>query len=202
MEAKKCIEIFNRAIGDYHVSDHIDTNITNPFQEESFEAILYQKCWIDTVQWHMEDLIRNPNIDADKGMSLKRRIDLSNQERTDTVENLDDYFYNEYKDQGHENSTWNTESPGWVLDKLSILCLKIFHMEEQTKRDDVTEKHIEICQQKLNVLLQQQIDLSISYHELLEDYKSGKKVIKLYRQMKMYNDKNLNPELYKNSSTR
>ena len=202
MEAKKCIEIFNRAINDYHVPDHIDAKIINPFQKESFEATLYQKCWIDTVQWHMEDLIRNPNIDADKGMSLKRRIDQSNQERTDTVENLDDYFYNKFKDQGHENSSWNTESPGWVLDKLSILCLKIFHMEEQTKRDDVTEKHIEICQQKLNVLLQQQIDLGISYHELLEDYKSGKKVIKLYRQMKMYNDKNLNPELYKNSSTR
>ena len=201
MEAKKCIEIFNRAIDDYHVSDHIDAKIINPFQQESFEAILYQKCWIDTVQWHMEDLIRSPNIDSDKGMSLKRRIDLSNQERTDTVENLDDYFYNEFRDQGHENSSWNTESPGWVLDKLSILCLKIFHMKEQTKRGDVTKEHIEICQHKLNVLLQQQKDLSISYHELLEDYKIGKKVIKLYRQMKMYNDKNLNPELYKNSST-
>ena len=201
MEAKNCIEIFNRAIDDYHTSDHIDAKIIIPFQQESFEAILYRKCWIDTVQWHMEDLIRNPNIDSDKGMNLKRRIDLSNQERTDTVENLDDYFYNEFKDQGHENSSWNTESPGWVLDKLSILCLKIFHMKEQTEREDVTKEHIEICHHKLNVLLQQQKDLSISYRELLEDYKSGKKVIKLYRQMKMYNDKNLNPELYKNSST-
>ena len=200
MEAKNCIEIFNRAIDDYHTSDHIDAKIIIPFQQESFEAILYRKCWIDTVQWHMEDLIRNPNIDSDKGMNLKRRIDLSNQERTDTVENLDDYFYNEFKDKGHENSSWNTESPGWVLDKLSILCLKIFHMKEQTEREDVTKEHIEICHHKLNVLLQQQKDLSISYRELLEDYKSGKKVIKLYRQMKMYNDENLNPELYKNTS--
>lgn len=201
MIAEKCIPIFIQAIDDYHVKDDINSTLVMPSELNNFEALLYEKCWIDTVQWHMEDLIRKPNIDPVEGMSLKRRIDQSNQDRTDTVEKIDDFFWVKFKDNGDNTSTWNTESPGWVLDKLSILCLKIYHMKEQTLRTDTDEIHIETCTGKLQVLVQQQDDLTISYNNLIDDYANGVKVMKLYRQMKMYNDKNLNPVLYKKSSS-
>tara|TARA_B100000674_G_scaffold189966_1_gene154635 strand:- start:688 stop:1296 length:609 start_codon:yes stop_codon:yes gene_type:complete len=201
MKAEKCIPIFIQAIHDYHVKDDINSTLTIPSELSDFEALLYEKCWIDTVQWHMEDLIRNPSIDPVEGMTLKRRIDQSNQVRTDTVEKIDDFFWMKFKDNGDNTSTWNTESPGWVLDKLSILCLKIYHMKEQTLRTDIDEIHIETCTGKLQVLVQQQEDLTISYNDLIIDYENGVKVMKLYRQMKMYNDKTLNPVLYKKSSS-
>ena len=201
MTAEKCIPIFIQAIHDYHVLDDINSTLIIPSELSDFEALLYEKCWIDTVQWHMEDLIRNPSIEPVEGMILKRRIDQSNQVRTDTVEKIDDFFWMKFKDNGDNTSTWNTESPGWVLDKLSILCLKIYHMKEQTLRTDTDETHIETCTGKLQVLVQQQEDLTISYNNLIIDYKNGVKVMKLYRQMKMYNDKTLNPILYKKSSS-
>ena len=201
MIAEKCIPIFIQAIHDYHVKDDINSTLVIPSKLSAFEALLYEKCWIDTVQWHMEDLIRNPSIDPVEGMTLKRRIDQSNQVRTDTVEKIDDSFWMKFKDNGDNTSTWNTESPGWVLDKLSILCLKIYHMKEQTLRTDIDEIHIETCTGKLQVLVQQQEDLTISYNDLIIDYENGVKVMKLYRQMKMYNDKTLNPVLYKKSSS-
>ena len=201
MIAEKCIPIFIQSIHDYHVKDDINSTLIIPSELSDFEALLYEKCWIDTVQWHMEDLIRNPSIDPVEGMTLKRRIDQSNQVRTDTVEKIDDLFWMKFKDNGDNNSTWNTESPGWVLDKLSILCLKIYHMKEQTLRTDTDEIHIKTCTGKLQVLVQQQEDLTISYNDLIIDYENGVKVMKLYRQMKMYNDKTLNPVLYKKSSS-
>ncbi len=198
MKATNCIEIFNDCILKYHLKDNVDQPIDSPFRENSFEHLLYKKNWIDTVQWHLEDIIRDPNIDPVKGIELKRRIDKSNQERTDLVEQTDDYYIQQFSNiKPNINATLNTESPGWVVDRLSILCLKIFHMKEQVERKNVDETHKEKCQSKLNILLEQEQDLSKSFDELIANYKNGTKQIKVYRQMKMYNDTSLNPILYK-----
>jgi hypothetical protein len=190
-------KIFNQAIADYHVKDNIDTPINNPFTIGSIENILYLKNWIDTVQWHFEDIIRDPNIDPVAGMNLKHRIDKSNQDRTDLVEQIDSYFLDKYKDvKPLANASINTESPAWAIDRLSILALKIYHMQEQVDRKDASEEHIAKCQAKLNILLEQQKDLSAAIDQLLDDIASGHKYIKVYRQMKMYNDKETNPILY------
>ncbi|WP_024990135.1 DUF4254 domain-containing protein [Segatella albensis] len=190
-------KIFNQAIADYHVKDNIDTPINNPFTIGSIENILYLKNWIDTVQWHFEDIIRDPNIDPVAGMNLKHRIDKSNQDRTDLVEQIDSYFLDKYKDvKPLANASINTESPAWAIDRLSILALKIYHMQEQVDRKDASEEHIAKCQAKLNILLEQQKDLSAAIDQLLDDIASGHKYMKVYRQMKMYNDKETNPILY------
>lgn len=191
-------KIFNQAINDYHVKDNIDTPIQNPYDRDSIENRLYLKCWIDTVQWHYEDIIRDPHIDPVEGMQLKRRIDRSNQDRTDLVEQIDSYFRQLYSDvKPLPNATFNTESPAWAIDRLSILALKIYHMREQTERKDATPEHIARCKDKLAVLLEQQKDLSIAIDQLLDDIKAGRKYMKVYRQMKMYNDPSTNPVLYK-----
>ena len=190
-------KIFNQAIADYHVKDNIDTPINNPFTIGSIENILYLKNWIDTVQWHFEDIIRDPNIDPVAGMNLKHRIDKSNQDRTDLVEQIDSYFLDKYKDvKPLADASINTESPAWAIDRLSILALKIYHMQEQVDRKDASEDHIAKCQAKLNILLEQQKDLSAAIDQLLDDIASGHKYMKVYRQMKMYNDKETNPILY------
>ena len=196
MKAIECNAIFKKVIDDYHVKDHVDSKIINPFEKNSLNNFLYEKCWIDTVQWHLEDLIRIPEIDPKIGLGLKQRIDKSNQNRTDLVEKIDDYYFELYKNASENASLMNTESPGWVVDRLSILCLKIFHMEEQVLRKDVNQDHIKECKEKLMVLQVQQNDLSKAFDQLLEDYKNGLKKMKVYRQMKMYNDEKLNPELY------
>ena len=199
MKAKECIEIFNTCIRTYHKTDDVNTRLNNPFPENSINNILYLKSWIDTVQWHLEDIIREPNIDAAEGMKIKRRIDKSNQHRTDVVERIDDYYIHFFKDIIlNENAKLNTESPAWVIDRLSILCLKIYHMKEQTFRKDVDENHIKQCSFKLNILLEQQEDLSTSLDQFLIEVSNGEKEIKVYRQMKMYNDSTLNPILYTN----
>src|SRR5574344_717674 len=191
-------KIFKDAIQDYHVKDNIDTPIKNPYTQESIESILYLKNWIDTVQWHFEDIIRDPNIDPQEGMILKHRIDKSNQDRTDLVEQIDTYFLDLYEHvKVLDNASINTESPAWAIDRLSILALKIYHMQEQVNRKDVPQEHIDKCKNTLNILLQQQIDLSLAIDQLLEDIKAGRKYMKVYRQMKMYNDKETNPILYK-----
>ncbi len=191
-------EIFNKAINDYHLIDNIDTPINNPYDTGSIESQLYQKCWIDTVQWHLEDIIRNPSIDPTEALLLKRRIDKSNQDRTDLVEIIDSYFRTEFSDVTPlPDATINTESPAWAIDRLSILALKIYHMKEQTERKDANESHIQKCQAKLDVLLEQQVDLSTAITQLLDDISKGKKYMKVYRQMKMYNDPETNPVLYK-----
>lgn len=189
--------IFTRAIADYHLKDHVDTPIANPYPDGSIEYLLYLKNWIDTVQWHLEDIIRDPNIDPVEALRIKRRIDSSNQERTDMVEYIDSYFLNEYKDvRTAPDATINTESPAWAIDRLSILALKIYHMEQETKRSDVSADHLEACGRKLDVLRQQQTDLSAAIDTLLEDIAAGRKYMKVYKQMKMYNDPALNPVLY------
>lgn len=194
---EKANKIFNQAINDYHVKDNIDTPINNPFEEGSIENRLYLKCWIDTVQWHFEDIIRNPQIDPAEALLLKRRIDKSNQDRTDLVEQIDSYFREIYKDvKVQDDARINTESPAWAVDRLSILALKIYHMKEQVERPEASAEHKAKCQAKLDVLLEQQVDLNTAIDQLLEDIEAGRKYMKVYRQMKMYNDPSTNPVLY------
>lgn len=189
--------IFQRAIQDYHVYDDIEHPIDNPYNKHSLEHLLYLKCWIDTVQWHMEDVVRDPHIEPEKGLYWKRRIDESNQFRTDTVEYIDSYFLHKYSHiRTDKDARINTESPAWAIDRLSILALKIYHMEQETLRMDASDEHIAACKQKLDILLTQRQDLSQSIDELLSDIEAGKKYMKVYKQMKMYNDPSLNPILY------
>ena len=195
---KLCNDIFNQAIRDYHVTDNIDTPINNPYKRETIENRLYLKCWIDTVQWHFEDIIRDPHIGPVEALNLKRRIDRSNQDRTDLVEQIDSYFRQKYADvQMLPDARLNTESPAWAIDRLSILALKIYHMQEQVERKDVEAEHREKCEAKLNILLEQQVDLSAAIDQLLADIEQGRIYMKVYRQMKMYNDPATNPVLYK-----
>ena len=192
-------DIFARAIADYHLADNVDTPIRNPFEPRSIEAYLYLKCWIDTVQWHLEDIIRDPQIDPVEALAIKRRIDRSNQERTDLVEMIDSYFLDTYRDVTPlPDATINTESPAWAVDRLSILYLKIYHMQAETDRTDVDEAHRAACNAKLGVLVTQRADLSEAIDQLLGDIAAGRKYMKVYRQMKMYNDPSLNPVLYGN----
>lgn len=189
--------IFKQVIEDYHQFDQIDQPISNPYDKESLEHLLYMKCWIDTAQWHMEDVVRNPDIDPREGLYWKRRIDRQNQERTDTVEFIDSYYLQKFKDVSSlADAKINTESPAWAIDRLSILALKIYHMEQETLRSDVSNSHLQSCTEKLNILLEQRKDLSQSIDELLADIEAGRKYMKVYKQMKMYNDPNLNPVLY------
>jgi hypothetical protein len=189
--------IFEKVINDYHQTDNVDTPINNPYPEKTIEFYLYLKNWIDTVQWHFEDIIRDPEIDPNEALILKRRIDKSNQDRTDLVELIDSYFLDKYKDVNvSSDARINTESPAWAIDRLSILALKIYHMRQEVERKDTDERHRLQATQKLDVLLTQQVDLSTAIEELLQDIESGHKYMKVYKQMKMYNDPSLNPVLY------
>ena len=191
-------EVFSKAVNDYHILDNVDTPINNPYDRDSLANRLYLKCWIDAVQWHLEDLIRDPHIDPLEALSLKRRIDRSNQDRTDLVEQIDSYFLHQYSDVNVlPDARINTESPAWAIDRLSILALKIYHMREQVERKDADQAHLERCKGKLAVLLEQQRDLSTAIDQLLDDIAAGRKYMKTYRQMKMYNDPSTNPVLYK-----
>jgi cell division protein FtsB len=195
---EKANPIFLQAIRDYHLKDDVDTAINNPYERDSIEYNLYLKCWIDTVQWHLEDIIRDPHIDPVDALALKRRIDRSNQDRTDLVEEIDSYFRKTYAAvKPQEDARLNTESPAWAIDRLSILALKIWHMKEQTDRQDADATHLQKCQAKLEVLQEQQVDLSTAIDQLLEDIEAGRIYMKVYRQMKMYNDPTTNPVLYK-----
>lgn len=195
--SEKSNAIFEQAIKDYHKTDNVDAPIQNPYKQNSIEHDLYLKCWIDTVQWHLEDIIRDPEINPAEALKLKRRIDKSNQDRTDLVERIDSFFYTQYHNTTvKSNATINTESPAWAIDRLSILNLKIYHMEEQTERTDTTPEHITTCQKKLNILLEQKKDLSSAIDQLLNDIQDGVKYMKVYKQMKMYNDPSTNPILY------
>lgn len=190
------LKIFEESIIRYHIKDDVYQDFKNPYPKDKVEHLLYRKNWIDTVQWHYEDIIRNPSIAPVDALDLKRKIDASNQDRTDLVEYIDGYFLNKYQSvEVLQNATINTESPAWAIDRLSILALKIYHMEEEVNRDDATEEHIAKCDEKLGVLLEQRKDLSIAIDQLLADIESGKKYMKVYKQMKMYNDDELNPIL-------
>ena len=197
MFSQLAFSVFEQSIHDYHVHDSVDQQINNPFPKEKIEHLLYLKNWIDTVQWHFEDLIRDPQIDPVAALALKRRIDAFNQERTDMVEYIDSYFLQKY--DGAEmkpNAKINSESPAWAIDRFSILALKIHHMREEACRAEASEEHRKNCEIKLNILLEQRKDLATAIDDLLEDIKAGNKYMKVYKQMKMYNDVELNPVLY------
>lgn len=197
--AKECNTIFDQCIEQYHVLDSIDQSLTNPYEKGGINHLLFHKCWIDTVQWHYEDLIRDPNIDPKEGMALKKLIDVSNQRRTDLVEKIDDWFLELFSDtEPQDDAGINTESPAWVVDRLSILALKIYHMMEQASRQGVDDSHLKQAKFKLAVLQEQRTDLSTSFDTLLEELLAGEKTMKVYRQMKLYNDPATNPALYKN----
>lgn len=193
-------QVFNRSIEDYHMHDSVDQPQNNPYPAESLEHILYGKNWIDTVQWHLEDIIRDNSINPVDALQLKRRIDASNQQRTDFVEFIDDWFLSRYKDVvPASGAKINTETPAWAVDRLSILALKIYHMSLEANRNSATPEHREKCRTKLQVLLEQKSDLCTSIDQLLFDIENGSVKMKLYRQMKMYNDESLNPILYQNA---
>ena len=193
---KKAYQIFEQSIEDYHKFDSVDQPISNPYDKSDIKHLFYLKNWVDTVQWHYEDIIRDPHINPEDALVLKRKIDASNQHRTDLVENLDAFFLNEYKDvEVEKEAQINTESPAWAFDRLSILALKIYHMQEEASRPEASEDHRQACQKKLEVLLEQRTDLMSAIEQLLEDFKSGRKYMKVYKQMKMYNDDDLNPVL-------
>ena len=197
LSTEPILPIFNQAIEDYHKFDDVDHPCENPYEKLTIEWYLYNKVWIDTVQWHLEDLIRDPNIDPVEALALKRRIDKSNQDRTDIVEMIDGYYLMLFQRvEPQPNATLNTESPAWAIDRLSILQLKIYHMKAEVERTDVSEEHKAKCQAKLDVLLEQNTDLCTAIDQLMECYKKGEKVMKVYKQMKMYNDPALNPVLY------
>ena len=199
MFSKLAYSVFEQSINDYHQFDNVDQPINNPYPKDKFEHLLYLKNWIDTVQWHFEDIIRDPQIDPVAALTLKRRIDSSNQERTDMVEYIDSYFLQKYSNvQAKNGAKINSESPAWAFDRLSILALKIFHMQEEANRAEASQEHRDKCQEKLNILLEQRSDLSTAIDDLLADIQSGEKFMKVYKQMKMYNDDELNPVLYQN----
>ena len=201
MISKVCLEVFRKSILDYHVFDDISKQSNNPYSKDQLEFLLYQKNWIDTVQWHLEDIIRDPTIEPIEALKIKRTIDASNQKRTDLVEFIDGYFLEKNKDvKVKKSATFNSESPAWAIDRLSILALKIFHMRQETERTNVGQKHIINCNKKLEVLNQQNNDLCIAIDELIYDIEKGNKYMKTYKQMKMYNDEDLNPVLYKTKS--
>ncbi|WP_282017076.1 DUF4254 domain-containing protein [Salegentibacter mishustinae] len=200
MFSDKANKIFQEVIEKYHEKDTVEQPFENPYNSENelIEHLLYRKCWIDTVQWHYEDIIRDKHIDPVDALTLKRQIDASNQDRTDTVEYIDSYFLEKFKNvEPKADATINSESPAWAIDRLSILALKIYHMHEEANREDASQEHQIKCKAKLDVLFEQRVDLSTAINQLLEDIAAGKKYMKVYRQMKMYNDDELNPVLRK-----
>ncbi len=197
MKAEEYNILFDKVINKYHVLDAVDQPFENPYNKTELEHLLYRKCWIDTVQWHFEDIIRLPDINPVEALKLKRKIDASNQDRTDMVEYVDSYFLDKYKKvEAKSDATLNTESPAWAIDRLSILALKIYHMKEEANRESASEVHRKNCKDKLNVLLEQRKDLTTAIDDLLLDISRGSKYMKVYKQMKMYNDDDLNPMLY------
>lgn len=194
-------KIFNESINDYHVKDDVYATLNNPYASDSLDHLLYRKNWIDTVQWHLEDIIRDPEIQPDEALKIKRWIDNSNQERTDTVEYIDSWFLNKYKDvEAQADAKINTETPAWAIDRFSILALKVYHMKEEANRANASDEHRAKSAEKLAVLEEQKVDLGTALEELIADIQSGNKKMKVYKQMKMYNDEDLNPVLYKNKS--
>ena len=197
--SNKAWEIFNNAIHHYHIGDDVNAIINNPYEEGSLEHLLYSKNWIDTVQWHLEDIIRDTNINPVEALQIKRRIDSSNQQRTDLVEFIDGWFLNKYANvTPNIDAKINSETPAWAFDRLSILALKIYHMSLEAYRESASEEHRKNCLVKLNVLLEQKKDLCEAIDQLIFDIENGKVKMKIYKQMKMYNDESLNPILYQN----
>lgn len=198
LTSQQCFEVFEQSIRAYHLLDHVDQPSNNPYEPGTIEHLMFKKNWIDTVQWHLEDIIRNPDIHPEEALLIKRRIDKSNQDRTDLVELIDNILLEEVKAViPRSDATLNTETPAWAIDRLSILALKIYHMQIEAERMDVSQQHRNSCRDKLIVLMEQQSDLCGSIDQLIDDIRNGKKRMRLYKQMKMYNDPTLNPVLYK-----
>ena len=196
MKANDLFKLFEQQVIEYHKTDNVDAPQNCPYQEGTYEAVLWEKSWVDTVQWHLEDLVRPDDVDPVYALQLKRRIDRSNQHRTDLVEQIDDHYYMQFKEVSPlPDARLNTETPAWAIDRLSILALKIYHFQIEANRGD--EAHRAKCQAKLDTLLTQRADLTLAIDQLLEDLAAGRRKMKLYRQMKMYNDPSLNPSLYK-----
>lgn len=201
LKANECYKVFQQSIHDYHRFDDVNALANSPYDAESFESLLYYKNWIDTVQWHLEDIIRLPDINPVEGIHIKKRIDKSNQDRTNIVEKIDDYFLEQFKTVAPKpEARINSETPAWLLDRMSILMLKIYHMKEQTERKDASADHISKCLVKLSVLMEQKADMQLAFDQMIEDIGEGNRRFKVYRQMKMYNDASLNPMLYGNKS--
>lgn len=197
MQAQEIINIFNESIIDYHICDSVDTEFTQKYPNEPFKALLYQKNWIDTVQWHYEDIVRDGKKSPEYLLEIKRKIDKSNQHRTDVVEQIDEYFFSKFSSiEVLKAAKINSETPAWLLDRISILALKIYHFNDQIQRQDIDEEQLKSVSEKLYILKIQERDMLQCFDELMEDYKSGQKIMKLYKQMKMYNDPKLNPVLY------
>ena len=196
--SKTCNSIFQQVIDDYHLQDFVQAKKSNPYSNSKlFEKMIYDKCWIDTVQWHLEDIIRKPNISPKEALQIKRKIDSSNQDRTDFVEDMDEYFFKNFSNSSPSNEAiLNTETPAWAIDRLSILALKIYHMSEEANRNSASHDHRQKCAAKLDTLISQRINLSKAIDQLLENISQGRVIISTYKQMKMYNDESLNPELY------
>ena len=196
--SKTCNSIFQQVIDDYHFQDFVQAKKTNPYSNSKlFEKMIYDKCWIDTIQWHLEDIIRKPDISPKEALQIKRKIDSSNQDRTDFVEELDDYFFKNFSNSSPSNDAiLNTETPAWAIDRLSILALKIYHINEEANRISASHDHRQKCAVKLDTLISQRINLSKAIDQLLENISKGSVIISTYKQMKMYNDESLNPELY------
>ena len=191
--------IFQESIETYHVTDDIHFPCPNSYEKGTLGFLLFEKNWIDTAQWHMEDLIRVVDVDPAEAIQLKREIDVSNQLRTDRVEQLEDFFFSHFSGvKVEENARMNTETIGWAIDRLSILNLKLYHFREETEREGISPEHRQKCEQKLAILQEQYADLSQSIDDLLDEIAAGKCQMKVYRQMKMYNDAELNPMLRKN----
>ena len=196
MTALDIYNLFHRQVEEYHKTDSVDAPLCNPYDEGLYEALLWEKSWVDTVQWHLEDLIRPDDVDPVYALQLKRRIDRSNQRRTDLVERIDDHYMATYGIiTPTPDAAINTETPAWAIDRLSILALKIYHFSIEANRGD--DEHRAKCQSRLDTLLVQRSDLTEAIDRLLDDLASGRRIMRLYRQMKMYNDPSLNPELYK-----
>jgi len=198
MFSTKANSIFDTVIKNYKILNKTTQPFNNIYDknEDFISYLLYRKCWIDTVQWAYEDIIRDPNINAEDALLLKRKIDASNQDRTDTVEYIDSYFLDQYQNvKVSKDAKINSESPAWAIDRLSILALKLYHMKGETERSDASENHKLICKEKLAILFEQRKDLSQAIDDLLNDIKNGNKFMKTYKQMKMYNDDELNPVL-------
>ena len=196
--SKTCNSIFQQVIDDYHLHDFVQAKKSNPYSNSKlFEKMIYDKCWIDTIQWHREDIIRKPDISPKEALQIKRKIDSSNQDRTDFVEELDDYFFKNFSNSSPSNDAiLNTETPAWAIDRLSILALKIYHMNDEANRKSASHDHRQKCAVKLDTLISQRINLSKAIDQLFENISKGSVIISTYKQMKMYNDESLNPELY------
>jgi len=192
IDVAEIVRLHRETVQRWHQRD-----IDNPY--EGFLALVCRQHEQNYRLWHEEDIARSPDVPDSRIAQVKRNIDRLNQQRNDLIERLDDHLIGQLAAAGIRPSPQaplNTETPGSVIDRLSILALRIYHMEEQAQRRDAGAEHVEKARRKLAILHEQLRDLSTSLRQLLEDIFAGRKRLKVYRQFKMYNDPTLNPYLY------